>query len=170
MLLPSTPATCGLGVTYSIWGFFSFFFFLATFQRVSSHCFCHPGAREESSMQQAQRRSAVFLSFKSPIPCLPLRWEQQSKLLPTVAGIPASKVSKWSTDEVGFTFFVCPGTWRRSTGLRSGQHECVRGLVFFSKREEIILRETMKTQVGYLEPVPMRLWLLFQNWNFDLIF
>ncbi|KAH0515029.1 Lethal(3)malignant brain tumor-like protein 3 [Microtus ochrogaster] len=49
--------------------------------------------------QQAQRRSAVFLSFKPPIPCLPLRWEQQSKLLPTVAGIPASRVSKWSTDE-----------------------------------------------------------------------
>ncbi|KAK2499605.1 hypothetical protein MC885_008883 [Smutsia gigantea] len=59
------------------------------------------GAREEPGVQQAQRRSAVFLSFKSPIPCLPLRWEQQSKLLPTVAGIPASKVSKWSTDEVG---------------------------------------------------------------------
>ncbi|ELW69410.1 Lethal(3)malignant brain tumor-like protein 3 [Tupaia chinensis] len=57
------------------------------------------GAREEPAVQQAQRRSAVFLSFKSPIPCLPLRWEQQSKLLPTVAGIPASKVSKWSTDE-----------------------------------------------------------------------
>ena len=36
-----------------------------------------------------------------------LALEQQSKLLPTVAGIPASKVSKWSTDEVYFIFFVC---------------------------------------------------------------
>ena len=107
MLLPGIPATCGLGVSHSVGVFF--FFFFATFQRVSSHCFCQPGAREESSIQQAQRRSAVFLSFKSPIPCLPLRWEQQSKLLPTVAGIPASKVSKWSTDEVGFTFVVCQG-------------------------------------------------------------
>uniref|UniRef100_A0A452GWD2 Uncharacterized protein n=1 Tax=Gopherus agassizii TaxID=38772 RepID=A0A452GWD2_9SAUR len=41
----------------------------------------------------------IFLSSKFQIPCLPLRWEQQSKLLPSVAGIPASKVSKWSTDE-----------------------------------------------------------------------
>ncbi|XP_007115134.1 lethal(3)malignant brain tumor-like protein 3 isoform X2 [Physeter macrocephalus] len=67
------------------------------------------GAREEPSVQQAQRRSAVFLSFKSPIPCLPLRWEQQSKLLPTVAGIPASKVSKWSTDEVSEFIQSLPG-------------------------------------------------------------
>ncbi|CAD7691730.1 lethal(3)malignant brain tumor-like protein 3 isoform X1 [Vulpes vulpes] len=67
------------------------------------------GAREEPSAQQAQRRSAVFLSFKSPIPCLPLRWEQQSKLLPTVAGIPASKVSKWSTDEVSEFIQSLPG-------------------------------------------------------------
>uniref|UniRef100_A0A8D1EF81 SAM domain-containing protein n=1 Tax=Sus scrofa TaxID=9823 RepID=A0A8D1EF81_PIG len=66
-------------------------------------------AREEPSVQQAQRRSAVFLSFKSPIPCLPLRWEQQSKLLPTVAGIPASKVSKWSTDEVSEFIQSLPG-------------------------------------------------------------
>uniref|UniRef100_G3TR71 L3MBTL histone methyl-lysine binding protein 3 n=1 Tax=Loxodonta africana TaxID=9785 RepID=G3TR71_LOXAF len=64
------------------------------------------GAR---ARRQAQRRSAVFLSFKSPIPCLPLRWEQQSKLLPTVAGIPASKVSKWSTDEVSEFIQSLPG-------------------------------------------------------------
>lgn len=75
-------------------------------------CLNHSGAREEPGIQQAQRRSAVFLSFKSPIPCLPLRWEQQSKLLPTVAGIPASKVSKWSTDEVYLTFSVCQGVER----------------------------------------------------------
>ncbi|XP_037700149.1 lethal(3)malignant brain tumor-like protein 3 isoform X2 [Choloepus didactylus] len=67
------------------------------------------GTREEPAVQQAQRRSAVFLSFKSPIPCLPLRWEQQSKLLPTVAGIPASKVSKWSTDEVSEFIQSLPG-------------------------------------------------------------
>ncbi|XP_029416835.1 lethal(3)malignant brain tumor-like protein 3 isoform X3 [Nannospalax galili] len=67
------------------------------------------GTREEPTIQQAQRRSAVFLSFKSPIPCLPLRWEQQSKLLPTVAGIPASRVSKWSTDEVSEFIQSLPG-------------------------------------------------------------
>ncbi|XP_043366868.1 lethal(3)malignant brain tumor-like protein 3 isoform X1 [Dermochelys coriacea] len=51
----------------------------------------------------------VFLSSKFQIPCLPLRWEQQSKLLPTVAGIPASKVSKWSTDEVSEFIRSLPG-------------------------------------------------------------
>uniref|UniRef100_A0A8C5TJW9 L3MBTL histone methyl-lysine binding protein 3 n=1 Tax=Malurus cyaneus samueli TaxID=2593467 RepID=A0A8C5TJW9_9PASS len=46
----------------------------------------------------------VIVSSKLQIPGLPLRWEQQSKLLPSVAGIPASKVSKWSTDEVSSPF------------------------------------------------------------------
>uniref|UniRef100_A0A674IFT9 L3MBTL histone methyl-lysine binding protein 3 n=1 Tax=Terrapene triunguis TaxID=2587831 RepID=A0A674IFT9_9SAUR len=54
-------------------------------------------------------RSPVFLSSKFQIPCLPLRWEQQSKLLPSVAGIPASKVSKWSTDEVSEFIRSLPG-------------------------------------------------------------
>ncbi|XP_038195027.1 lethal(3)malignant brain tumor-like protein 3 isoform X2 [Arvicola amphibius] len=65
--------------------------------------------QQAQQAQQAQRRSAVFLSFKPPIPCLPLRWEQQSKLLPTVAGIPASRVSKWSTDEVSEFIQSLPG-------------------------------------------------------------
>lgn len=65
--------------------------------------------QQQQAQQQAQRRSAVFLSFKPPIPCLPLRWEQQSKLLPTVAGIPASRVSKWSTDEVSEFIQSLPG-------------------------------------------------------------
>uniref|UniRef100_A0A8D2L1X7 L3MBTL histone methyl-lysine binding protein 3 n=1 Tax=Varanus komodoensis TaxID=61221 RepID=A0A8D2L1X7_VARKO len=49
------------------------------------------------------------LSSKLTIPAFPLRWEQQSKLLPTVAGIPASKVSKWSTDEVSEFIRSLPG-------------------------------------------------------------
>uniref|UniRef100_A0A8C8SIP4 L3MBTL histone methyl-lysine binding protein 3 n=1 Tax=Pelusios castaneus TaxID=367368 RepID=A0A8C8SIP4_9SAUR len=52
---------------------------------------------------------AVVLSSKFQIPCLTLRWEQQSKLLPSVAGIPASKVSKWSTDEVSEFIRSLPG-------------------------------------------------------------
>lgn len=88
--------------------------------------FACAGTREDSAVQQAQRRSAVFLSFKSPIPCLPLRWEQQSKLLPTVAGIPASKVSKWSTDEVHILSFVSATC--RSRGLYRGRHSDV-GLI-----------------------------------------
>ncbi|XP_061846668.1 lethal(3)malignant brain tumor-like protein 3 isoform X2 [Colius striatus] len=51
----------------------------------------------------------VIVSSKLQIPGLPLRWEQQSKLLPSVAGIPASKVSKWSTDEVSEFIRSLPG-------------------------------------------------------------
>ncbi|NXN82077.1 LMBL3 protein, partial [Bombycilla garrulus] len=51
----------------------------------------------------------VIVSSKLQMPGLPLRWEQQSKLLPSVAGIPASKVSKWSTDEVSEFIRSLPG-------------------------------------------------------------
>ncbi|KAM9195369.1 lethal(3)malignant brain tumor-like protein 3 isoform 3-T5 [Mergus octosetaceus] len=51
----------------------------------------------------------VAVSSKLQIPGLPLRWEQHSKLLPSVAGIPASKVSKWSTDEVSEFIRSLPG-------------------------------------------------------------
>uniref|UniRef100_A0A8C8SNS1 L3MBTL histone methyl-lysine binding protein 3 n=1 Tax=Pelusios castaneus TaxID=367368 RepID=A0A8C8SNS1_9SAUR len=64
--------------------------------------------REEPSSQKPLPQ-AVVLSSKFQIPCLTLRWEQQSKLLPSVAGIPASKVSKWSTDEVSEFIRSLPG-------------------------------------------------------------
>ncbi|NXY42627.1 LMBL3 protein, partial [Ceuthmochares aereus] len=51
----------------------------------------------------------VIMSSKLQVPGLPLRWEQQSKLLPSVAGIPASRVSKWSTDEVSEFIRSLPG-------------------------------------------------------------
>ncbi|XP_067402835.1 lethal(3)malignant brain tumor-like protein 3 isoform X2 [Emydura macquarii macquarii] len=63
---------------------------------------------EEPSSQKPLPQSVV-LSSKFQIPCLPLRWEQQSKLLPSVAGIPASKVSKWTTDEVSEFIRSLPG-------------------------------------------------------------
>ncbi|XP_065257005.1 lethal(3)malignant brain tumor-like protein 3 [Emys orbicularis] len=66
------------------------------------------GDRKEPSSQKPLPQP-VFLSSKFQIPCLPLRWEQQSKLLPSVAGIPASKVSKWSTDEVSEFIRSLPG-------------------------------------------------------------
>lgn len=60
-----------------------------------------PFADREEPSNQKPFPQPVVLSSKLQIPCLPLRWEQQSKLLPSVVGIPASQVSKWSTDEVG---------------------------------------------------------------------
>uniref|UniRef100_A0A8B9QJX6 L3MBTL histone methyl-lysine binding protein 3 n=1 Tax=Apteryx owenii TaxID=8824 RepID=A0A8B9QJX6_APTOW len=62
---------------------------------------------EEPSTQRLLPQPVV--SSKLQIPGLPLRWEQQSKLLPSVAGIPASKVSKWSTDEVSEFIRSLPG-------------------------------------------------------------
>ncbi|KAM8810197.1 LOW QUALITY PROTEIN: lethal(3)malignant brain tumor-like protein 3 [Eudromia elegans] len=63
---------------------------------------------EESGTQRLLPQPVVVPS-KLQIPGLPLRWEQQSKLLPSVAGIPASKVSKWSTDEVSEFIRSLPG-------------------------------------------------------------
>lgn len=72
-------------------------------------CFLLPVAEDvEEPNTQRLLSQPVIVSSKLQIPGLPLRWEQQSKLLPNVAGIPASKVSKWSTDEVGslFVFYL----------------------------------------------------------------
>ncbi|NWH32007.1 LMBL3 protein, partial [Chloropsis hardwickii] len=63
---------------------------------------------EEPNMQRLLSQPLI-VSSKLQIPGLPLRWEQQSKLLPSVAGIPASKVSKWSTDEVSEFIRSLPG-------------------------------------------------------------
>ncbi|XP_053142349.1 lethal(3)malignant brain tumor-like protein 3 isoform X2 [Hemicordylus capensis] len=63
---------------------------------------------KESSIKRSHPQAVVF-SSKLTVPGLPLRWEQQSKLLPKVAGIPANKVSKWSTDEVSEFVRSLPG-------------------------------------------------------------
>uniref|UniRef100_A0A8C1NKJ8 L3MBTL histone methyl-lysine binding protein 3 n=1 Tax=Cyprinus carpio TaxID=7962 RepID=A0A8C1NKJ8_CYPCA len=51
------------------------------------------------TLQQALHQS-VFMPCSSPSPSMPHCWDQHSKLLPTVAGITASKVAAWSVDEV----------------------------------------------------------------------
>lgn len=53
----------------------------------------------ELTLQQALHQS-VFMPCSSPSPSMPHCWDQHSKLLPTVAGITASKVAVWSVDEV----------------------------------------------------------------------
>ncbi|NXN97123.1 LMBL3 protein, partial [Rhinopomastus cyanomelas] len=65
--------------------------------------------KDEEPHVQRLLSQPVIVSSKFQIPGLPLRWEQQSKLLPSVAGIPASKVSKWSTDEVSEFIRSLPG-------------------------------------------------------------
>ncbi|XP_066467297.1 lethal(3)malignant brain tumor-like protein 3 [Tiliqua scincoides] len=63
---------------------------------------------KESNNQRTHPQPVIF-SSKLTVPGFSLRWEQQSKLLPSVAGIPASKVSKWSTDEVSEFVRSLPG-------------------------------------------------------------
>ncbi|XP_055489719.1 lethal(3)malignant brain tumor-like protein 4 isoform X2 [Leucoraja erinacea] len=62
------------------------------------------------SMQQALHQS-VFMSTMSahPIRDLPLCWEQHCKLLPSVVNFQASKVSKWSINEVADFVQTLPG-------------------------------------------------------------
>uniref|UniRef100_A0A8C2IV31 L3MBTL histone methyl-lysine binding protein 3 n=1 Tax=Cyprinus carpio TaxID=7962 RepID=A0A8C2IV31_CYPCA len=57
------------------------------------------GQNQELTLQQALHQS-VFMPCSSPSPSMPHCWDQHSKLLPTVAGITASKVAVWSVDEV----------------------------------------------------------------------
>uniref|UniRef100_A0A8C2BXF9 L3MBTL histone methyl-lysine binding protein 3 n=1 Tax=Cyprinus carpio TaxID=7962 RepID=A0A8C2BXF9_CYPCA len=58
-----------------------------------------PSAEISLTLQQALHQS-VFMPCSSPSPSMPHCWDQHSKLLPTVAGITASKVAAWSVDEV----------------------------------------------------------------------
>ncbi|KAM6280918.1 lethal(3)malignant brain tumor-like protein 3 isoform 1-T11 [Porphyrio hochstetteri] len=75
---------------------------------------------EEPSTQRLLSQP-IIVSSKLQIPGLPLRWEQQSKLLPSVAGIPASKVSKWSTDEVSEFIRSLPGCEEHSKVFKDEQ-------------------------------------------------
>ncbi|XP_072895474.1 lethal(3)malignant brain tumor-like protein 4 isoform X4 [Hemitrygon akajei] len=62
------------------------------------------------TMQQALHQS-VFMSTMSahPVRDLPLCWEQHCKLLPSVLNFQASKVSKWTIDEVADFVQTLPG-------------------------------------------------------------
>nr|XP_032817800.1 lethal(3)malignant brain tumor-like protein 3 isoform X2 [Petromyzon marinus] len=57
--------------------------------------------REEHCLQQTLHQS-VFMSALSAHPAreLPLVWQQHGKLLPEVAGLTASRVASWGTEEV----------------------------------------------------------------------
>ncbi|XP_062857852.1 lethal(3)malignant brain tumor-like protein 3 isoform X2 [Trichomycterus rosablanca] len=54
---------------------------------------------KDLTLQQALHQS-VFMPCSAPSPSMPHCWDQHSKLLPTVAGITASKVAAWSIEEV----------------------------------------------------------------------
>ncbi|XP_060769581.1 lethal(3)malignant brain tumor-like protein 3 isoform X2 [Neoarius graeffei] len=54
---------------------------------------------KELTLQQALHQS-VFMPCSVPSPSMPHCWDQHSKLLPSVAGITASKVATWSVEQV----------------------------------------------------------------------
>ncbi|XP_067881241.1 lethal(3)malignant brain tumor-like protein 3 isoform X2 [Heterodontus francisci] len=81
---------------------------------------------DDFSLQQALHQS-VFMSSASPVPSLPLCWEQHSKLLPGVAGITARKVAKWTIDEVSEFILSLPGCEEQAKAFR---HEQIDGEAF----------------------------------------
>ncbi|XP_058249623.1 lethal(3)malignant brain tumor-like protein 3 isoform X2 [Hemibagrus wyckioides] len=54
---------------------------------------------KELTLQQALHQS-IFMPCSVPSPSMPHCWDQHSKLLPSVVGITASKVSTWSVEQV----------------------------------------------------------------------
>ncbi|XP_067840658.1 lethal(3)malignant brain tumor-like protein 3 isoform X2 [Heptranchias perlo] len=81
---------------------------------------------DDFNLQQALHQS-VFMSSASPVPSLPLCWEQHSKLLPGVAGITARKVAKWTIDEVSEFILSLPGCEEQAKAFR---HEQIDGEAF----------------------------------------
>ncbi|KAJ8270751.1 hypothetical protein GJAV_G00118820 [Gymnothorax javanicus] len=63
---------------------------------------------KELSLQQALHQS-VFMPCSSPSSSAPYCWDQHSKLLPSVAGITASKVAGWTVEEVTSFIQGLPG-------------------------------------------------------------
>ncbi|XP_069743098.1 lethal(3)malignant brain tumor-like protein 3 isoform X3 [Narcine bancroftii] len=81
---------------------------------------------DDFTLQQALHQS-VFMSSACPVPCLPLCWEQHSKLLPGVAGITARKVAKWTIDEVSDFILSLPGCEEQAKAFK---HEQIDGEAF----------------------------------------
>ncbi|XP_078069846.1 lethal(3)malignant brain tumor-like protein 3 isoform X2 [Mustelus asterias] len=81
---------------------------------------------DDFNLQQALHQS-VFMSSASPVPSLPLCWEQHSKLLPGVAGITARKVAKWTIEEVSEFILSLPGCEEQAKAFR---HEQIDGEAF----------------------------------------
>uniref|UniRef100_A0A8B9LN38 L3MBTL histone methyl-lysine binding protein 3 n=1 Tax=Astyanax mexicanus TaxID=7994 RepID=A0A8B9LN38_ASTMX len=72
------------------------------------------------TLQQALHQS-VFMPFSTPSPSMPQCWDQHSKLLPSVAGITASKVATWSVEEVTEFIQGLPGCREQVRTFREEQ-------------------------------------------------
>uniref|UniRef100_A0A8B9LP95 L3MBTL histone methyl-lysine binding protein 3 n=1 Tax=Astyanax mexicanus TaxID=7994 RepID=A0A8B9LP95_ASTMX len=78
------------------------------------------GRPRQLTLQQALHQS-VFMPFSTPSPSMPQCWDQHSKLLPSVAGITASKVATWSVEEVTEFIQGLPGCREQVRTFREEQ-------------------------------------------------
>uniref|UniRef100_A0AAY4DX65 SAM domain-containing protein n=1 Tax=Denticeps clupeoides TaxID=299321 RepID=A0AAY4DX65_9TELE len=74
----------------------------------------------ELTLQQALHQS-VFMPSGSSSPTSPHCWDQHSKLLPTVAGITASKVAAWTVEQVTEFIQALPGCKEQVRTFRDEQ-------------------------------------------------
>ncbi|KAL7889050.1 hypothetical protein AOLI_G00040240 [Acnodon oligacanthus] len=75
---------------------------------------------KELTLQQALHQS-VFMPCSTPSPSMPHCWDQHSKLLPSVAGITASKVATWSVEQVTEFIQGLPGCREQVRTFREEQ-------------------------------------------------
>uniref|UniRef100_A0AAY4DZB1 SAM domain-containing protein n=1 Tax=Denticeps clupeoides TaxID=299321 RepID=A0AAY4DZB1_9TELE len=75
---------------------------------------------EPLTLQQALHQS-VFMPSGSSSPTSPHCWDQHSKLLPTVAGITASKVAAWTVEQVTEFIQALPGCKEQVRTFRDEQ-------------------------------------------------
>ncbi|XP_069777211.1 lethal(3)malignant brain tumor-like protein 4 isoform X3 [Narcine bancroftii] len=116
------------------------------------------------SMQQALHQS-VFMSTMSahPIHELPLCWEQHCKLLPSVVNFQASKVSKWSTDEVANFVQTLPGCEEQAKIFKEEQ---IDGEAFLLLTQMDIIK-IMSIKLGPALKIYNSI-LMFKNFENDL--
>uniref|UniRef100_A0A8C1NLJ2 L3MBTL histone methyl-lysine binding protein 3 n=1 Tax=Cyprinus carpio TaxID=7962 RepID=A0A8C1NLJ2_CYPCA len=109
------------------------------------------------TLQQALHQS-VFMPCSSPSPSMPHCWDQHSKLLPTVAGITASKVAAWSVDEVHRAPFIqgLPGCKEQ---VRTFREEQIDGEAFL-----------LLTQVDLVKILSIKLGPALKIYNSILMF
>ncbi|XP_051500790.1 lethal(3)malignant brain tumor-like protein 3 isoform X2 [Myxocyprinus asiaticus] len=110
---------------------------------------------KELTLQQALHQS-VFMPCSNPSPSMPHCWDQHSKLLPTVAGITASKVAAWSVDEVIEFIQGLPGCMEQ---VRTFREEQIDGEAFL-----------LLTQVDLVKILSIKLGPALKIYNSILMF
>ncbi|XP_056620980.1 lethal(3)malignant brain tumor-like protein 3 isoform X3 [Triplophysa dalaica] len=111
--------------------------------------------KEELSLQQALHQS-VFMPCSGSSPSMPQCWDQHGKLLPSVAGITASKVSAWSVDEVMEFIRGLPGCMEQ---VRTFREEQIDGEAFL-----------LLTQVDLVKILSIKLGPALKIYNSILMF